>query len=61
MTPLPSEMARCMGYGYKPGEFCEQRDNCKRHLTMKVDEDWNIKPWYRLCDWRINGYSLQEK
>lgn len=61
IIPLQPEMQRCYGVGYKPGDSgCPQREDCARHITTQhVDEPFGVQNWYRLCDYRNDGYTLK--
>lgn len=52
--PLPAAQDRCLGHweGKKPWDWCPQRDNCARHMTIHhPNEPWvDVRPpLFRMC------------
>jgi len=47
--PLPADYQRCLAHGDKPGEWCERRETCACHETIKHDRGVHAPAAYRKC------------
>lgn len=47
--PLDSGINRCLAHGHMAGEWCERREHCAAHQTIKHDIGINVPTAYRKC------------
>ena len=49
--PLNKDIQRCLAHGNRDREWCEQANNCARHVTLRHDPvlDPQITPLCRAC------------
>ena len=53
--PLDQSINRCLAHGEKVGDWCERRDNCACHETIKHDRGIHAPAAFRKC--RTDLYS----
>lgn len=46
--PLLRDINRCLAHGHNEGEWCERRDHCARHITIRHDTG-SVPACYRAC------------
>jgi len=49
--PLPLDVGinRCLAHGHQAGEWCDRRETCAAHQTIKYDAGLNVPAAYRKC------------
>lgn len=47
--PLDPQINRCLAHGDKVGEWCDRREQCACHETIKHDRGINVPAAYRKC------------
>lgn len=46
--PLSRDINRCLAHGHLEGEWCDRRERCARHLTIRLDAA-PVPACYRAC------------
>lgn len=46
--PLSRDINRCLAHGHLEGEWCDRREHCARHLTIRFDST-HVPACYRAC------------
>jgi hypothetical protein len=47
--PLASDINRCLAHGHQNGEWCERRNTCACHETIKHDAGIKAPAAFRKC------------
>lgn len=47
--PLDAGITRCLGHGYKKGEWCDRLETCAAHQTIKHDNGGLSPTAFRKC------------
>lgn len=47
--PLDPTINRCLAHGDKKGEWCDRRDQCACHVTIRHDTGASVPTAYRKC------------
>jgi hypothetical protein len=65
--PLDAGINRCLAHGHQAGEWCERREQCAAHLTIRHDAKINAPAAFRKCMTDnmagylpINGFPIED-
>lgn len=47
--PLDASINRCLAHGHLAGEWCDRREHCAAHQTIKHDAGISAPAAYRKC------------
>ena len=47
--PLDAGINRCLAHGHQAGEWCDRREHCAAHLTIRHDARINAPAAFRKC------------
>lgn len=47
--PLDAQINRCLAHGDKVGDWCDRREQCACHITIKHDRGISAPAAYRKC------------